>query len=270
MNTASGSPTISLIISTYNRPQALYHVLQSVRIQKEMPHEVIVADDGSGEETRQVTEQCQKDFPVPLIHAWQEDLGFRQAANKNHAASKASGSYLLFLDGDLVMHPDYIKDNRMTASKGYFVVNTRVMLDETFTEEIFKKKQFSISASQLSNQKNSKNGLHIPWLGSLIPTRQKLKPCRGGLMGIWREDFVAVNGMNEDFVGWGHEDTDLFIRLFNYGLKRHNNKFRALTYHLYHPIENTDNAHNNKALAEKMKGNSSYFCPNGLDKYLTK
>lgn len=262
------TPVVSLIISTYNRPQALFHVLQSVKRQKVLPFEVLVADDGSGDETRQLIEQLQKDFPVPLIHAWQEDLGFRQAANKNNATSQANGNYLLFLDGDLVMHPGYIKDNIATAQKGYFVVNTRVMLNENITKDIFANKHFNISTSQLLKQKNSKNGFHLPWLSPMIPTKQKLKPCRGGLMGIWKEDFIAVNGMNEDFVGWGHEDTDLFIRLFNYGLKRRNNKFKALTYHLYHPVENTDNAQNNKALAERMKSNKSYFCQNGLDKYL--
>ncbi|TRX66121.1 glycosyltransferase family 2 protein [Carboxylicivirga sp. M1479] len=261
---------VSLIISTYNRPQALYHVLESVKKQIVLPHEVIVADDGSSEETSLIIKDASKAFPVPLKHSWQEDLGFRQASSKNKAAAKATGNYLLFLDGDLVLHPFYIADNINSAKPRYFVVNSRVMLDETITKQIFKQNEFRVSITELLKQKNFKNGLHLPFLGSLIPTKQTIKPCRGGLMAIWKDDYYAVNGMNEEFVGWGHEDTDLFIRLFHYGLKRLNNKFRALSYHLYHPTENTDNSENNKQIAEQAKRTTDYFCKNGIDKYLNK
>ncbi|MCG8579511.1 MAG: glycosyltransferase family 2 protein, partial [Bacteroidales bacterium] len=238
----------SLIISTYNRPQSLHHVLESVKNQSLLPHEVIIADDGSGYETDSLIQQFQKNFPVPLIHSWQKDLGFRQASSKNKAAAKSSGNYLLFLDGDLVLHPHYIKNNICSARERCFVVNTRVLLKEKTTNIILKSGIFKLNIWQLLNQKNRKNGFYAPFLNKFIPDKQSIKPSRGGLMGIWKNDYLAVNGMNEDFIGWGHEDTDLFIRLLKYGLKRIDNKFMALSYHLYHPKENTNRAEANKLL----------------------
>ena len=267
MKNTSSEIRTSLIISTYNRPQALFQVIESVKRQKMLPFEVIIADDGSAEETKELIASMQLSFPVPLIHSWHEDLGFRQAANKNNAASKAKGNYLIFVDGDLVMHPYFIQDNIRIAAPRQFVVNSRVMLDEAITNEIYRNNRFELSFFQLMKQKNFKNGFRLPWLSRIIPSQQHYKPCRGGLMAIWREDFLAVNGLNEDFVGWGHEDTDLFIRIMNYKLTRRNNKFRGITYHLYHPTENMSAAEKNKDMAASLLESSEYYTQNGIDKY---
>jgi len=269
MKNSRSNMTVSLILSTYNRPQALFHVLESVKSQTILPFEVIIADDGSGPETAALITQMQTNFPVPLIHSWQEDLGFRQAANKNRAAANAKGNYFIFVDGDLVMHPCFIQDNIRMAAPGQFIVNSRVMLDEKTTNEIYRNNRFALSFFQLMKQKNFKNGFRLPWLSRIIPSKQHYKPCRGGLMAIWRDDFLAVNGLNEDFVGWGHEDTDLFIRIMNYRLKRRNNKFGGITYHLYHSTENMSAANKNKDMAALLVGSVEYFTQNGINKYET-
>src|SRR5690349_16761621 len=114
-------PSVSLIISTYNWPDALELCLQSVQQQRLLPGEVIIADDGSSKETGQVIERFQKRLLVPLHHIWQTDEGFRLGMIRNKAMAAAKGEYLIQIDGDLVLHPDFVYDHVHAAKKGYFL-----------------------------------------------------------------------------------------------------------------------------------------------------
>ncbi|MCZ8205200.1 MAG: glycosyltransferase family 2 protein [Gemmatimonas sp.] len=103
------SPSISLIIATYNWPQALAVVLRSVRAQQVWPTEVLIADDGSRSDTRALIDRERAGLPVPLVHVWHEDAGFRLAAIRNKAIAQARGDYIVQIDGDVVLHPRFIQ-----------------------------------------------------------------------------------------------------------------------------------------------------------------
>lgn len=114
---ANQTLSVSLIVTTYNRPDALSAVLQSVLVQKTLPEQVIIADDGSNEQTRAVIEQYQQKFPIPLIHSWQPDTGFKLAESRNRALVQLTSAYIVVIDGDMVMHPEFIQDHLNAAKK---------------------------------------------------------------------------------------------------------------------------------------------------------
>jgi len=119
---------VSLIVTTYNRP-----VLKSAAMQSTLPHEIVVADDGSGEETANIIEEASKKSTVPILHAWQEDRGFRAAMSRNRAIAMSSGEYIVMIDGDMVLHPLFVKDHIEAAEPGTFVQGSRVLLSEEAT-----------------------------------------------------------------------------------------------------------------------------------------
>ena len=124
---------ISVVVTTYNRPDALRAVLDGLAAQADLDFEVIVADDGSRDDTRALVERTGAGFPVPLSHTWQEDKGFRAGAARNRAAERARGDYLVFLDGDCIPRPDFVACHRALAERGWMVAGNRILLSEAFT-----------------------------------------------------------------------------------------------------------------------------------------
>ena len=102
-------PSISVVVTTFNRPDALHLVLAALTQQTLLPNEVIIADDGSTEETRQLIVQLKTTLNYPIKHVWQADEGFRAAKIRNQAVLQANYDYLIFLDGDCVPFPDFIE-----------------------------------------------------------------------------------------------------------------------------------------------------------------
>ena len=129
--------TVSLIVTTYNSPKYLALTLKSVMLQERLPDEVIVADDGSGDETRELIERLKKEYPVPLVHVWQPGDGFRLCAIRNKAIEKATGDYIVQIDGDIIMHPKFISDHARSAKRGYFVAGIRTFITEEYSNRIF-------------------------------------------------------------------------------------------------------------------------------------
>lgn len=225
----------TLIISTYNRPEALRLSLLSTLTQTHIPSEVIIADDGSTEETQQLIEEIAKAFPCPLIHAWQEDKGFRLAESRNNALRMAHGDYVIFIDGDIIMERHFIEDHERLAEKGYFVIGSRASLTEKLTKEVIKKQTIKVHC-YTPGVRRKENALYLPfltpWTKNLYHKRRFYG--RGANMAMWMEDLRQTNGFDQDLVGYGYEDFDLFNRLFNLGLKRKYAKFQAIEYHLFH------------------------------------
>jgi glycosyltransferase involved in cell wall biosynthesis len=259
---------ISLIITTYNRPEALELVLLSVFEQTLLPDEIIIADDGSGEETRLLIEKLRSQSPVPLSHCWQPDTGFRLAQIRNKAIAQANGEYLVMIDGDMVLHPAFVKDHRKAARKGYFVQGSRVLLDEKGTQESITgyKTRFYFWQSHIYNRFNA---LHLPSLSRwFIGKKNKLTSIRGANMSFWREDCWAVNGFNEAFVGWGREDSEFVARLFNHHIFRKNLKFGGIAYHLFHPESQRTMVEENERILEATIREQRQICKEGINQYL--
>jgi glycosyltransferase involved in cell wall biosynthesis len=226
--------TCCLVITTYNWPQALNLSLRSILNQSQMPNEIIIADDGSTHETYQLIKNISKEYNYPIKHCWQEDNGFRLARSRNNAIIESNCDYIVFIDGDIITHKDFILDHMTNAEKGCFVNGSRVMISKEQTLGILSGKLSKISCS-LRKEKNYINSLRIPFLHKLIKGPQyTIKRIKGCNMAFWKDDLLLSNGFDENYVGWGREDSDIAIRLMNMGLKRKNLKFAAIAFHIFH------------------------------------
>lgn len=131
----------SLIISTYNRPDALRLCLLSVKNQTVMPDEVIIGDDGSRRETADLIKEFSRDFPVPLKHIWHEDKGFRLAMMRNKSVAATTGDYIIEIDGDLILHHKFVEDHIRFAQKGCYLKGGRTNLGRKLTEQALQRGQ---------------------------------------------------------------------------------------------------------------------------------
>lgn len=263
------SPRVSLIISTYNWEAALDLVLQSVPKQSRLPDEVIIADDGSKAATAELIQRHQQTFPVPLVHAWQADEGFRAARSRNNAVSQSTGDFLIFIDGDTVLHKHFIADHLALANENHFSVGSRVLISEAATQTFFAHKHFQFS--QWGTQADNKlNAIHCLPLARRYakavrePIEQWIFKVRSCNMSVWRNDYEAVNGFNHDFNGWGREDSEFALRLFKKGLSMRRLKFAAIQYHLHHHENDRSQLGANDDILAKMLAADGYRCANGL------
>lgn len=260
--------SITLIISTYNWPEALKVSLLSVTHQTYLPIEVIVADDGSRDDTRELIEEMQKSFPCKLIHVWHEDNGFRLSEIRNKAIMKASGDYIIQIDGDIILEKHFVEDHHSFAQKGCFTSGSRVKLSPKSSAEVLRNGTVDIPFSWSSFFQP--NRLRSKFLQNYFRFRYKADHpyfVRGCNAAFWKEDLLKVNGYNEDIIGWGYEDTEIAARLTFAGIKRQFLKMGAVEYHIDHPVNSRDKANqNHKTLLETISSEGTY-CQNGLDKY---
>jgi glycosyltransferase involved in cell wall biosynthesis len=227
----------SIIITTYNWPDALDIVLRSVVEQTANDYEVIVADDGSGAETAAVVEGVLSNTDCPWKHVKHEDSGIRQARIKNLGVKYSSGSYLVFIDHDVVLHPDFLVDHLNMAETGCFLQGKRVFLSKEQTEIAFRKKKVNLLSPFSKGLENRKNALRLVVLGRLMGKSKAFQTSlRGCNLSMHRSDFLRVDGYDETFdQAWGREDSDICYRLFHSGVRIKNLWFSALQYHLFHP-----------------------------------
>ena len=257
----------SLIITTYNWKEALELCLLSTLKQTVLPDEIIIADDGSKSDTKELIMKFQKISKIPIIHSFQEDDGFRLARSRNLAISKSSSEYIIIIDGDMILHKNFVKNHLGCAKKEHYLQGSRVILDKVYSQNLIKKQSIDVNLFH-SNVKNRLNGFYLPFLSALICLKIKTshKGVRGCNFSFFKKDCIAVNGFNEDFTTWGREDSEFIERLYNKGIKRINIKFSAIQYHIYHNEGNT-NQHNDSILQNTMQQKLSW-CENGINKHL--
>ena len=267
---ASTAPRASVVITTYNWPEALDLALRALARQRRLPFEVVVADDGSREPTRELIARIARDYPVPLRHSWQEDLGFRVALARNRAIAATSGDYVLLLDGDMVAHPRFVADHLHAAQRGSFVQGQRVLTDEVGRDRLLSGETQALGFFDRGLTRR-RHTLRIPALAalSLRGTRGQstaaIKTCN---QGWWRDDLVALNGFDERYEGWGREDKDLAVRAFHAGLDRRSLRFAGLATHLYHRERHDDGDSPNDALLAEAKASGRVRALVGLEPHL--
>jgi len=257
----------SLVICTYNWPEALAMVLLSVNKQSVLPDEVIIADDGSGSSTSKVINEFSKSIKIPIIHSWQKDNGCRIPHSRNRAIARSSFEYIIMIDGDTIMHRDFIKDHKRFAKKGSYIQGSRVLLQSDFTKQILNDNKFQKPSFFLKDSKNKINMLRLPFLSSILKSfkSQSLSRIRGCNFSIFKDEIIKVNGFNENFILWGREDSEFVQRLYNIGVKKQLLKFSGIQYHLYHKQGNAS-ACNDVILKDTIDNNSTW-CENGIDSY---
>ncbi|EAH8491872.1 glycosyltransferase [Campylobacter coli] len=232
--------TCALIITTYNQPKRLALVLDSVKNLDPLPNEVLIADDGSKEDTAKLIQEYQKNFPCVLKHIWQEDEGFRLSKSRNEAIKNSLSEYIVVIDGDMILEKDFIKEHLEFAQRRLFLQGSRVILNKNESEEILNKDDYRIAFNK-KDFKSSKNSFLAKMLYSLSKKDEKIfkkitliKGIRGCNMSFFKTDFDELDGFNENFIGWGREDSEFVARfLFNKGIFRRL-KFKAIAYHIYH------------------------------------
>ncbi|HJV84331.1 MAG TPA: glycosyltransferase family 2 protein [Noviherbaspirillum sp.] len=233
---------ISVIVSTYNRPDALRVVLDGLLRQTDRHYEIIVADDGSKAPTRALVEEFAAKSPVPLHHVWHPDDGFRLSAIRNKGILQAKGSYLIFLDGDCVPQADFVARHRMLAQPGMMMTGSRILLGEQLTAQVVNGLPILDQgpAFWLAQRARGEANKILPLFFRLpdMPQRQvpgfKWRGIKGCNLAAWRSDIEMVNGFDETFTGWGHEDADFVARLHNAGVRRKKGFWSTEVLHLWH------------------------------------
>lgn len=246
---------LSLIIATYNSPVFLEMVLLTVKAQKlnaeDYPLvEIIIADDGSTSDTKILIDKYANILPFRLKHIWHEDNGFRLASIRNLAVKNSTGEYLVFLDCDCLLPEDFIANQLLLREAGFCVAGNRVLLLQQYTAEITKTLDVSIT------QNNFIQNIVFKLLGKtnkLLPSlrlspdaawrksrRHDWKMPKGCNFALWREDYMRVNGFDESFTGWGHEDSDIVVRLLHAGILIKNGRFAVPVFHMWHKENNRD------------------------------
>ena len=262
---------ISLVVLTYNWPQALERVLESVAAQSRLPDEVIVADDGSREDTRALVARIARNFPCRIAHVWHEDLGFRAARARNLGIAAARGDYVILIDGDMLLHPEFIADHERLALPGHALQGSRLNASESETQRLL-----AGGRARFSPLMPGRFPPHRA-IRSLLLARWKARSSSGGRifscnMSAWREDLLRLNGFDERFEGYGGEDQELAKRLRHAGIRRRQLKFAGLAIHLHHasraPQDPNDmSLPNNRLLAETM-ATRAVRCARGIDAHV--
>jgi glycosyltransferase involved in cell wall biosynthesis len=234
---------ISVIVTTYEREDALDAVLRSLARQTDRGFEVIVADDGSGPRTAALVEQWKLQFGVPLAHVWHEHRDFRAAEIRNRAILASRGDYCVFLDGDCVVRPHFIATHRRLSEPGWFVTGNRALLSAELTETVLhdrlEPEHWGVSAWIGQRFERGLNRLS-PLLRLPLGPLRKLRPqawehARSCNLAVWRMDLDRVDGFDASFSGWGREDSDLLVRLLHAGVRRKDGAFATGILHLWHP-----------------------------------
>lgn len=237
------SELISVVITTYNRSDALALVLDGLKQQTDRNFEVIVADDGSTQSHQDRIVQAAKDSGLAVTHIWHPDVGFTASKVRNLGVASARGAYVLLLDGDCLPEVDFVARHRALMQAGCFVNGSRVLLGPAFTLQLLARQTQASGRSagywlrrRMAGDASKLTGLlRLPDLAWRRQPEFVWKGIRSCNMAVWKTDFETVNGFDETFVGWGHEDADFVLRMHNAGLVRKNGFCSTEVYHLWHP-----------------------------------
>jgi len=266
----------SLIVPTYNAPRQLELVLTGLVRQSKQPFEIVIADDGSTEETAALVQQWQDGrLRVPLRHVWHEHLGFRRSTILNRAVSEAKGDYLIFLDGDSIPHRRFVADHLFSATRGRALCGRRVRLGPELSPTITPAKVAAgelegiVSPVRASSARGDSShwgrGIHLPlWFAVILRLRgRKLMGCNFSLP---RAIFEAVNGLDEDFVGFGGEDFEFDMRCRNFGTHMTPLINRGIIYHLYHPVKHMSDEM--RRMRDEKVSRKLVACEAGLNRHV--
>jgi glycosyltransferase involved in cell wall biosynthesis len=263
---------ISVIVTTYEREDALGAVLRSLAHQSDRNFEVIVADDGSGGATKLLLTAWHDRLGVPVIHVWQEHRDFRAAEIRNRAIVASRGSYCIFLDGDCLVRRDFVATHRRLAEPGWFLTGNRALLSKDFTEKVLQE-ELAPETWTLAEWLGERWRGDVNRLGPLLRLRlgrlRKLRPrvwqdARSCNLAIWRADLDRVDGFDASYSGWGREDSDLLVRLIRSGVRRKDGIFATGVLHLWHGEADRSRLMENQRRLDLIVGSSRTRAERGL------
>ena len=260
---------ITLLISTYNWKDALRLCLLSASLQTVMPDEIVIADDGSTEDTKLLIDTFRKVINVPIIHVWQEDDGFRLSTIRNKAIAQSTGDYIIQIDGDVIMERHFIEDHINMSQEGYFVCGSRTKIGPMVTNRLITDISLKINILEYKPA-FVLNGIRSKLLRTYLAERyaKEIGHMRGCNMAFWRNDIISVNGYNENLKQWGHEDSEMAYRLHFSGVKKKALKMGGIVYHLWHSESSRLGEQMHIDALNLVKSRQLRRCENGINNYL--
>ncbi len=242
MNSTQSFPKTTLIVTTYNQPQFLAISLRTVLEQTVLPDEVIVASDGSTDETLEVVRKFVDESPIPIKYFWQPDVKNRLNRSRNNGVAGADGDYIILIDGDCFLERHFVEDHLTYAQVGRFITGTRCNLDRKRRDYILSTGDLKISIWSRGTTKKF-HTLRSRFLSSLLSEHnartQNGKPLlaykvAGANVSFWRSDALKINGFNEFYEGHGGNDTEFALRLCSSGVSCFRMKNFGLLRHFKH------------------------------------
>jgi len=266
---------ISVIVTTYDRPDALDAALRALAHQSDRNFEIIVADDGSGPGTASVIESWTSRLAIPIKHVWQQHQGFRGAEIRNRGISVGAGPYCIFLDGDCLAPADFVATHRRLAEPGWFVAGNRILLSPKLTDAVLAGSlpaetwHFSDLVSQRLRGGVNRllPALRVPF-GPLrkiyYDSWEGAKTCN---LAVARSDLERTDGFDMDYAGWGLEDSDLVVRLFHAGVRRKDGRFATGVLHLWHPKSDRSGLQENQRRLDEVLASDRIAAKRGLSSF---
>tara|TARA_Y100000385_G_scaffold155885_1_gene161678 strand:+ start:2019 stop:2849 length:831 start_codon:yes stop_codon:yes gene_type:complete len=266
----------SIIISTYNSPKWLEKVLIGYNNQSYQFFEIVIADDGSGQETLDLIESIQKKVFYPIVHVWHEDNGFQKSQILNKAIQKCSSPYIIMSDGDCIPRQDFVACHVKHREEGYFLSGGYFMLPMSISkliliEDIDTGRCFDLNwlkshglKRTFKNFKLTSKGFTSWFLNTITPTNAS---WNGHNASGWKKDIVAINGFDER-MQYGGQDRELGERLFNYGIKSKQLRYSAVCVHLDHPrgYKTKESIEKNLQIRSKVKSEKAVWAASGIIK----
>lgn len=268
-----------IIIATYNSPRPLLLTLTSILAQEERPDSVCIADDGSGPETAEALETFLRDHPeLPLRRVWHEDRGFNKWAIVNEAIATSEAELLIFLDGDVMIHPCFVGRHKALARPGRFSTGSLIRLGPETTAIVTQEmvtKGIVFDADWLrAHGAIDRFGTWLktmPLPHPIMAFLDKITPVQKALCGanasLFREDAMKVNGFDES-IRYGGGDKEFGIRLANAGITGQHLRYTAPLVHLDHPrgYKNAEEIRRHKELIARAKAQKTSWTENGIEK----
>ncbi|HNX66779.1 MAG TPA: glycosyltransferase family 2 protein [Bacteroidales bacterium] len=268
--------SIGVIISTYNNPTWLQKVLWGYTCQTVMPDEIIIADDGSRDETRKLIDSFRDRLPVK--HVWHPDNGFQKCRILNMAILEATSDYLIFTDQDCIPRNDFVEVHLKYAQKGYLLSGGYVRLPMELSKNIIEEDIRSGNAFSL--RWSLKGGLPLNFkctklikskvftqlMNFITPTRATWNGCNSS---GWKADMLTINGFNEE-MQYGGQDREFGERLVNLGLKSKQIRYSAILLHLDHsrPYKTPESIAKNVSIRKNTRKKKIIETPRGIKQYL--
>lgn len=236
-------PTVGVVFTTYNRPQDLERVLAGYARQTHRQFEIVIADDGSGDETRGCIEIARREWQLDIRHVWHADVGFRKCRILNRAIAETSADYLIFTDGDCIPHPEFVAGHVALARPGHFVSGGCVRLGEAATRavtpsdvldgRVFDARWLTSRGEPALNLRKLLFSMQ-PWHNVMNAITTTRPTWNGHNSSTWREEVLAVNGFDER-LGYGGLDREFGERLERCGMRGIQARYSLICMHLEHP-----------------------------------
>jgi len=268
--------SVAVIVTTYNRPDALAAVLSGYLAQTDRNFDLIVADDGSTAETTAVIDAARHRADFGITQVWHEDIGFRAAAIRNRAIARTNAEYIIFSDGDCIPTPDFVARHRRMAEPGWFLSGNRILLSEAFTHRVLKDR-IAVHAWSKGRWLRARCAGEVNrWLPFLflppdLTLRKMFAQKWEGVMtcnlSVWRRDLLKIDGLDEIYFGWGLEDSDLAIRLMQAGIRHKSARFAAPVLHLWHRENDRGSLPENRRRLNEVIHSDRIRAVRGLSQY---